>query len=296
MRQVQLASLVAVLMLGLFPGGALAQAPPQPSQPPQPWTDPEDLQRVDFSASAGGVLPTRWSDLVVLGSISSGTGVLEQVLARDLRVEPKSGFSAAVTYWRGRYGFRTQGGFSRSSLRIGAIPVDASGSAAPSGIQSVGVDTWSYDVRGAIGFLEYNPSRWIWPYGFVGLGGITYRLKSPISPPLTFVGSGPVRSDGTGTTVVVAGDGRQFVLGVNELSTETVFALNYGVGTEFRIPAGPAGVGLRVEVADQMSESPLHVTMQQVSGGGAFGRTTDVRFPLVHQFSATAGIVVRIGR
>ncbi len=292
MRQAQLALLASALTLASLPAPVMAQ------DQSQDWADPEDgPARVDFSASAGGLLPTRWSDLVVIGSISSAFGVFEQVLTRDLRVEPNSDFSAAVTYWRGRYGFRTQGGFSRSSLRIGAAPLGANPlSTSPGDGTSVGVDTYFYDVRGAIGFLDYKPTRWVWPYGFLGLGGITYKLKNSISPPLTFIGSAPVRSDGSGDTIVVADRGRQFVLAVDELSTETVFAVNFGIGTDFRIPLGAAGVGLRVEVADQVSPSPLRVRIRDLSAVGAFVPDSGVRFPLVHQLSATAGLVVRIGR
>lgn len=292
MRQAQVALSASAVML------ALVTAPVMAQDWSQDWADPEDRPaRVDFSASAGGVMPTRWSDLVVLGSISSAFGVLEQVLTRDLRVEPNSDFSAAVTYWRGRYGFRTQGGFSRSSLRIGGIPLGASPlSTLPPGVTSVGVNTYFYDVRGAIGFLDYRPTRWIWPYGFFGLGGITYKLKTAISPPLTFVGSEPIRTDASGNTIIVSGNGRQFVLGVDELSTETVFAVNFGIGTDFRIPVGAAGVGLRVEVADQVSPSPVRVRIHDLSALPEFVPDSSVAFPLVHQLSATAGIVVRVGR
>jgi hypothetical protein len=37
---------------------------------------------------------------------------------------------------------------------------------------SVGIDTWLYNVGGAIGFVEYAPTRWVWPYGFIGLAGL----------------------------------------------------------------------------------------------------------------------------
>src|SRR5687768_16830463 len=45
---------------------------------PQPWADAEDYsRRVDITASIGVVAPTDWSDLVLLGSLSPATGVLE---------------------------------------------------------------------------------------------------------------------------------------------------------------------------------------------------------------------------
>jgi hypothetical protein len=67
--------------------------------------------RVDLSASAGLLMPTEtdWSDLVLLGSVSSASGVL----VRDLQVEPGTVFGAAATYLRGRYGFRAHGARSK---------------------------------------------------------------------------------------------------------------------------------------------------------------------------------------
>ncbi len=293
MRYLHLAWLAALVTLVLLPASPLMAQDHSGD-----WTDSDEgAARVDFSASAGSMMPSRWSDLVLLGSISSASGVLEQVLTPDLRVEPNDDFTAAVTYWRGRYGFRTQGGFSRSSLRIGATPIGASPSSTlPGGVTSVGLNTYFYDVRGAIGFLDYSPRRWVWPYGFVGLGGITYKLKNPVMPPLTFVGSAPIPADANGNTIIVAGNGRQFVLGIDELSTETVFAVNFGIGTEFRIPVGPAGIGVKVEVADQVSPSPLRIRLNSLSALGSVTPDSNVGLPLVHQLSATAGLVVRIGR
>ncbi len=289
MRKTELALLACVVMLAARPAPVTAQDSSGDS------TDSDDdSPRVDFGFTAGAVMPTRWSNLVLLGSISSSSGVIEQVLARDLRVESNTAYTGSVTYWRGRYGFRTQVGFSRSSLLVGPVPVGGN-PVFPATANSAAVDTWSYDARGAIGLLDYRPTRWIWPYGFVGLGGVTWKLNTPISPPLTFVGSGPVAAAGA-NTVVVAGNGNQFLLAIDQLSTETVFAVNYGIGADFRIPAGRVGVGLRVELADTVSPSPLHVSVRNLSPVGGFVPDAGVSFPLVHQFSATAGLVVRVGR
>jgi hypothetical protein len=280
----------AVVTLTLIPDSIIAQ------DWSQPWADPQDRPaRVDLSGSAGFLMPTRWSSLVLLGSISSATGVIEQVLARDLRVEPDMEFDVAATYWRGRYGFRTQGGFSRSSLTIGAAP-SSPPQLATRGTTSIDVDTWLYDVRGAIGFTEYAPSRRVWPYGFFGFGGITYNLKETVVPPLTFIEQSPARSDARGSTIVVAGDGRQFLLSVDQLGIETVFAVTFGVGTDFRIPLGPGGVGLRLEASDRVASSPMGLRIREFSAIGAFAPDAGVRFGIVHHLSATAGIVVQIGR
>jgi hypothetical protein len=263
----------------------------------QPWSDPRDRPpRLDLSASVGMLAPTDWSDLVLLGSISPVSGVLEQVLVRDLRVEPDSVFGAAVTYWRDKYGFRAHAGFSRSSVVFGG---DSLGSVPPIGgddIVSVGIDTWLYDVRGAIGLVEYSPQRRAWPYVFLGIGGITYDLARTVSPPLlTFIERNPSRT-GRGDIVIVEDDGRQFVLAVDELGLETVMAFNFGVGTDLRIPMGAAGLGLRLELSDHVSPSPLGLRIRELSSVGGLASDTAVRFGLVHHLRVSAGVVLQIGR
>jgi opacity protein-like surface antigen len=272
--------------LSLLVGCALLSATPASAQDwSQPWADPQDRPpRVDVSASIGFLAPTDWSDLVLLGSISSSSGILEQVLVGDLRVEPDREFGGAVHYWRGRYGFRVEGGFSSSSVRGDER-------------LSVDVDTWLYNFGGAIGFLEYAPDRWVWPYAFVGVGGVTYDLARRIAPPLTtFIERSPPRADGRRDLVIVDDDSSEFLLAVDELDTETVFALNFGVGTDFRIPLGPAGVGLRLELADHVTSSPVGLRVGALRRSGALTSDTGVEFGPVHHFRASAGFVLQFGR
>jgi hypothetical protein len=172
---------------------------------------------------------------------------------------------------------------------LGAAPSPISGSTA------VDVDTWLYDVRGAIGFTEYRPTRVAWPYGFVGLGGITYDLKRPVSPPLTFITRSPTL-DSRGNPIIITDDGRQLLLSLDELGTEPVFAVNFGLGTDFRVPLGPGGVGLRLEVSDHVASSPLGLRVRELSPFGGLVSDAGVGFGLVHHLSATAGLVVQIGR
>ena len=91
-----------------------------------PFDPPRDPGHVDVSGTAGFRLSTDWSDLILLGSVSPATGVLEQGLGRDLVFLPGPAFDTTVTYWEGRYGFRTTGGFSRKCLanagRCGPVP------------------------------------------------------------------------------------------------------------------------------------------------------------------------------
>jgi len=269
------------MALALFPAAVAAQ------DWSMPWSDPRDRPpRVDLSASAGLLMPTDWSDLVLLGSVSSASGVLEQVLVRDLHVEPGTVFGAAATYWRGRYGFRAHGARSKSSLAIGGDE-----------FRSVDLNTWFYDARGAVGLIDYTPRRWVWPYVFFGFGGITYDLARTVSPPLlTFIERGPSRSDERRDIVIVEENGRQFLLAVDELKLETVFAFNFGAGTDFRIPLGPAGIGLRLEVSDHVAPSPLGLHIHELSRFGVPASDTAVRFGRVHHLRAAAGLVIQIGR
>jgi hypothetical protein len=283
MRQATRVLIRLAFALALLPAPALGQ------DWSQPWADSEDRPpHVDLSLSAGILSLTRWSDLVLLGSISPTSGVLEQIVAQDLHVKPATELTAAATYWRGRYGLRGQAGFSHSSLRIGNTTGE---------VTSVGMDTWLYDLRGVVGFDDYRPSRLIWPYGFIGFGGVTYNLKKSVIPSLTFIDQGPGRRDASGQTVIIiAGDGRQFLITTNALSTETVFAVNFGAGTDFRLPLGPGGVALRLEASDHVAPSPLALRIQELSPVGALASDTGLRYRLVHHLSATVGLVVQIRR
>jgi hypothetical protein len=288
MRHVRLTAILFVAAFILLPAAAGAQ------DWSQPWADPQDRPpHVDLSGSAGFLMPTGWSNLVLLGSISSATGILEQVLTRDLRVEPKTEFQGAVTYWRNRYGFRTHLGFSRSSLTIGGSPLGTTLSALD-GTASVSIDTWLYDVGGAIGFLDYRPDRVVWPYGFFGVGAVTYDPKRPISPPLNIIQQSPTLPPNT--VIVIRDNSRQFLLAVDELGVETEFAFNFGVGTDFRLPLGPGGIGVRLEASDHVANSPLGLRVAELSSFGGLGPDDRVRFGAVHHLSATVGFVVHFGR
>lgn len=278
----------------------IALALPSPSSAQddwtQPWSDSRDRPpRVDISASAGVLMPTDWSDLVLLGSISSLTGVLEQVLVRDIRVEPDANFGAAVTYWRGRYGFRVTGAFSRSSLVIGNAPL---GALEPGDLGMGDVDVWFYDAKGVVGLQDYTPARNVWPYGFIGIGGITYDIKRPVRPPLlTFIEGGrtlPFNRDGD---IVIVGDiGEEFILAIDELNLETVLAFSFGLGADFRIPVGRGGIGLRVEASDHIADSPVGLRIRELPPGGGLTSENAVRFGTVHHLQVAASFVLQFGK
>ena len=291
MRRALLPLVSLVVSLTMLPAPTCAQ------DWSQPWADSEDRPpRVDVSASTGFLMPTRWTDQVLFGSITAASGALEQVLSRDVHVEPDAEFTGTTTYWRGRYGLRARGGFSRSRVTIAGVAAATQGNNISGETTSVGIDTWLYDVGGAIGFVDYAPTRSVWPYGFLGAGGITYHLKNTIAAPLAFVDRAPSRPDVAGNTVIVVADNRQFLLTTNSLSTETVLAFNFGVGADFRIPVGRSGIGLRLEAADHVAPSPLALRVEELSSYGTAPSDTGVRFRLVHHLSVTAGLVIHIGR
>jgi hypothetical protein len=263
----------------------------------QPWADPHDRPaRVDVSASVGMLMPTDWSDLVLLGTISSATGVFEQVLVRDIQVDPSEDFDLGVTYWRGRYGFRVQGGFSNSAVTIGG-PFLTTAAPIADELLSIDVDTWLYDVRGAIGFVDYDPALWVWPYGFFGFGGITYDLARRVTPPLlTFIDRPRTFPEGSPDLIVVEENSQEFLLAIDELGLETVFAFNFGIGTDFRIPLGPGGVGVRLELSDHVAASPVGLRVSSLRRSGLLATDAGVDFGPVHHLRAAVGLVVQLGR
>jgi hypothetical protein len=256
-----------------------------------PFDPPRDPGHLDVSGTAGLRLSTDWSDLILLGSVSPATGVLEQVLGRDLVFLPGTAFDATVMYWEGRYGFRTHAGFSRKCLaiagRCGSIPT-------LNGLTrgSVGVDAYSADVGGAFGLREYHRNPWVWPYVFFGFGAVTYDIKQNISPPLQmFIERRP---PATPDVTITRDFGQTLLIAVDELGLETKFAMNFGIGTDLRVPLGAAGVGLRLELSDNMHESPLNIQVAELNT-----LTDDVvraNGGLVHNLRASAGLVLHFGR
>ena len=239
---------------------------------------PPGPRRVDISGSSGFLLPSDWSDLVLLGSVSSVSGALEQVLVRDLELEPGPVFDGVVTYWEGRYGFRAHGGFARSCLAAGGN----------CGTGSVDVDAWMYDVGGAIGLMDYRRGAWAWPYVFLGLGGVTYDMERTVGPSLTFIERRPARP----ADVIVFDEPEPLLITIDELGIETQLALNLGIGADLRLPLGPASIGIRLELSDNIHRSPLALSVTEVDGRGS----SAVDFGFVHNLRAAAGLVVQFGR
>ena len=244
-------------------------------------------RRVDVSGSGGFLLSSDWSDLVLLGSVSSATGVLEQVLSRDLVVEPGPVFDAVVTYWEGRYGFRVHGGFAQSCLSA-----NRSCTAAVAGSsETVDVDVYSYDAGGAIGLVDYGRNRKVWPYVFIGMGAITYDLERGVSPPLSVIERRPP----AGAPAIIVSEPDQSLVVIEELGLETKFTWNFGVGTDVRFPVPGGSIGVRLELSDHIHSSPVDIEIANLE---AFtpARDVDVDFGFVHNLRAAVGLAIQFGR
>ena len=244
-------------------------------------------RRVDVSGSGGFLLSSDWSDLVLLGSVSSTTGVLEQVLARDLVVEPGPVFDGVVTYWEGRYGFRVHGGYAQSCL---AASRSCAGALVGSS-ESVDVRTYIYDAGGAIGLIDYGRNRKVWPYFFMGFGAVTYDLEHTVSPPLNVIERRPP----AGAPAVVVSEPDQSLIVLEELGLETRFTWNIGLGTDVRIPVAGGSIGVRLEVSDHIHSSPVDIEIANLEGLTP-ARGVDVDFGWVHNLRAAAGLVIQFGR
>jgi hypothetical protein len=278
-------SVLIALAVATLPTSAVAQ------------TDLSDVypgrRHLDVSAAGGFLLSTDWSSLVLLGAVTPVSGALEQVLVRDLVVRPGPVLDAVVTYWEGRYGFRTHVGYAQSCLTVGTSCADVAGrTGAP---RPIDVNAWMYDIGGAIGLIDYRRNTWVWPYVFLGFGGVTYDLEETISPPLIFIERAPPPLPG-GRLIVSTDTSDPALIAIDELSLETTFAVTFGVGTDLRIPLGPASLGVRLEVSDNVHGSPIDVLVVPVDRFRAARSDTRLDFGYVHNLRAAAGLVLHFGR
>ena len=153
------------------------------------------------------------------------------------------------------------------------------------------MDASYYDIGGAYGLVDYRRNLWVWPYVFVGVGAVTYNVKQNISPPLQmFIERQPPSNP---NITVTTDRSEPLLIAINELGIETKFAVNFGIGTDLRVPLGAAGVGLRLELSDNVHESPLDIELAELNT-----RRNDVRanVRLVHNLRASAGLVMHFGR
>jgi hypothetical protein len=290
----------APLVALLLAAPAVAQIDTTRSRPFwQPYDGP---RRLEVSVSAGYAFSTDWSDRVTLDVFDTRGGAYRQILLRDVAVAPGAGGEVAVTYWKGRYGFRVHAGYSQSCLttasRCGARP--AARDAALS-VAEVPMDIWRYGVMGVVGLRNYAGSRFFRPYLLVGAGGVAYDSDEDVLPlfPGTFQRLTPPGDALPGTVYITDGTSA-FLIATDELGLENAFSLTLGVGTDFRIPAGPGGLSLRVELVDQITNSPFSVRVARLDNSGRFGfgrgiDETTFHAGAIHNLRLTAGVALEFG-
>jgi hypothetical protein len=143
--------------------------------------------------------------------------------------------------------------------------------------------------------MDYRPGAWVWPYVFLGFGGVTYDLDRPVGAPLTFIERSPPRVPGD-RQVVSFDDADSMLISIDELSLETKFALNLGIGTDVRVPLGPASVGVRLELSDHIHPSPIDILIVELDRFHSGRGETRVESGFVHNLRAAAGLVLQFGR
>jgi hypothetical protein len=246
-----------------------------------PWSDPRDRPaRVDLSLSGGFALSSDWSDLVVLGSVSSTSSVFEQIVGNEFQVERGPVVGGSVSYSKTKYGFRVSAARMNSTLTSG-------------GANIVDVGSWSYDIRGTMGLVDYTPARGVLPYLFVGFGGTSFDFSKTGNPPLSSL---LANLPGTQADVFVIDRGRgRYVLEVDEYGRETVLAMNFGIGTDLRVPLSDGAVGVRLELLDHFSPSPQGIRIHELNLYNP-AANVPIRTGAHHNLRASAGLVVQFGR
>jgi hypothetical protein len=261
-------------------------------------------KRIDVSIGTGFQMSTDWSDLVVLGTLG---GLVEQVLVRNLAFAPGNSFGLTVTYWEGRYGFRVNAGMSRSCLAVAGacgsfvMPDDRTPNINDRiTVPNIDANAYSLDIGGAIAFVAPGSDVPFRPFVFFGAGGLSYDLDDAVRfllPSFIELGGTPGRigRDGDGRLVVIA-DGSPFLVSVGQPGFELMFEANFGLGMDARVPLGAASLGLRLEVGDYITRSPLEVRLAGLVDDFHFARrdVEDVRFDFgyVHNLRLSLGLVL----
>jgi hypothetical protein len=287
------------VLASLLAGPAAAQV----QQPTRSWWEPYDgPRRLEFSVLGGYAFSTDWSDLVALDVADGRGGLSRQVLLRDVAVAPGRGAEAAITYWKGRYGFRIHAGISQSCLTTGSrcrnssSPPPAQGAALS--VAEVDMDVYRYGVQGVAGLTSWRNGQFFRPYLVVGAGGVAYDPDEDALPffPGTFQTVTPATNLPPGTVLISDGTS-EFLISTDELGLENVFSLTLGIGTDLRIPVGIGGLGLRVELIDQIANSPFNVRVARVGGNNRarYGDEKVFSGGVIHNLRLSAGFSLELG-
>jgi hypothetical protein len=174
-------------------------------------------------------------------------------------------------------------------------------------VVEVDMNQWMYGVQGIVGLQEWTPTQWFRPYFIVGGGGVTYDVDSPLSTilPGPITTTGPITIGDDNETVAVVGNPGTFIFAIDDVGLENKFALNLGIGMDLRIPFETGGIGLRFEMSDHITQSPLSVRVASLDGDGfgcngfcnGFNRIDEIEFDrrTVHNWRLSAGIFLEFG-
>jgi hypothetical protein len=141
---------------------------------------------------------------------------------------------------------------------------------------------------------EYSSSQWFRPYFLVGFGGVTYDPDQSVPTFLSAQAGSP-----SGLESVAGGPG-QYAFAIDQAGLETRFSVALGLGTDLRLPVGPGGLSLRLEVADHISQSPLGVRLSRLSTGSLVDRDNsiqqiDLGVGAVHNLRGQIGLAIEFG-
>jgi hypothetical protein len=292
-------ALATLMTITPWPGAAIH------AQELWPWEKEEPRpKRIDVSLGPGLQLSTNWSDLVVLGTLG---GLVENVLVRNVAFAPGHSMGLTVTYWEGRFGFRVNAAVARSCLAVGGgcgsfvIPNDdTTNDDERIVVRRIDANAYSLDVGGAIAFVAPGADVPFRPFFFFGAGGLSYDLDDAVRfllPSFIELGGIPGRIglDRDGRVKVIT-DGSPFLVSVDQPGFELLFAGILGLGVDLRVPLGQAALGVRFEMADHVTRSPLEVRLAGFVDDFRFSRTDieDVRFDfgLVHNLQLSVGLVL----
>ncbi|HET9985046.1 MAG TPA: hypothetical protein VFQ38_15710 [Longimicrobiales bacterium] len=265
------------------------------------WGDrPLGARSLSFEFAGGLNYSTDWNQNVVLANLDFGTR-FEQVLLRQVQVDPAFLFAGSVTYRRGRGGARLQFGYSHSCLavngrcsRFGVIDTLFTP------LHEVDVNTYSADIDGEISLVDPEKVRWARPFVLFGLGGVVYDPGDNAAQLLPFfidARGAPIEVNG-GNIVVVNFPTGALLVTFDGIGLKSVLAGVLGLGTDIQIPfSDGSGIGLRLQVADHIANSPFKVRVAGVQRGfgGPFFEPTKFDFGDIHNIRLTVGLHVDVG-
>jgi len=278
----------------------LLLAAPLSAQQPDPFKPYDGPRRLELSVTAGYFWSSDWSNLVMFESIGAVGDEARRVLMPSLASAPGAGGQAAITYWKGRLGFRLAASYSESCItaepRCGSNrPAPTAGGSPGIAPTEVSLKTYSYGVQGVVGMSEYSEDQWFRPYFLVGFGGVTFDPSENVP---SFLTGQLVRDDGVET--VLTGAPGQYAFTIDQAGLESRFSVALGLGTDLRLPVGPGGLSVRLEVADYISQSPLGVRLTRLNSGSLLDSNenldqVDLGVGAVHNVRGQVGLAIEFG-